>query len=166
MMPAPFPAAIGTLIPSPGACLDDLLASRFLPKRWVERIWSARELPPPLRRCTRDLPAGTEWRAYGEDSRIFFAIARLHADDSSDASSTAIDAYFLDENAAVYAAGVWDYDRNRGWCLDAVMRPSYDSDHGWWLGELTGRGHAIGPAAAAEPAAAIEFQRRRRKLRG
>jgi hypothetical protein len=118
---------------SPGACLDDLLASRFLPKRWTERIWSARELPPRLRRCTSDLKPGTEWRAYGEEGRIFFA---------ADAPSTAIDACFLDESGSVYAAGVWDHDHRTGWCLDAVMEPSYDSEHGWWLGELMGRGGA------------------------
>jgi hypothetical protein len=165
MMPAPMNATPRSHAPSPGACLDDLLASRFLPKRWIERIWSARELPPRLRRCTRDLKPGTEWRAYGEEGRIFFAIARMHAAGPDAGSSTAIDAYFLDENAAVYAAGVWDHDEKTGWCLDAVIEPSYDSDRGWWLGELTGPELGIGPAADAGPAAAaVEF--RPRKLRG
>jgi hypothetical protein len=153
--------------PSPGACLDELLTSRFLPKGWIERIWSARELPPRLERCTRNLLPGTEWRAYGEDSRIFFAIARMHAAGANEASSTAIDACFLDESAAVYAAGVWVYDRKAGWYLDAVMETSYDSERGWWLAGLMlppGDANAFGGNPDSEPAAAVQV--RRRKLRG
>lgn len=133
-LPAPIAARTSAKSPSPGACLDDLLASRFLPMRGTQRIGSARELPPRLRRYTRDLKPGMEWRAYGDEDQVFFAIARMHAAGRNQTS--AIDAYFLDENANVYAAGVWDHDRKSGWCLDAVLQPSYDGEHGWWLGEL------------------------------
>jgi hypothetical protein len=71
---------------SPGTCLDDLLVSRFVPKRWMRRIWSARELPPRLKRCTLALKPGSEWCAYGDEDRIFFAIARMHAP-ASDAAA-------------------------------------------------------------------------------
>lgn len=157
----PVPTRVTRDYSSPGACLDDLLASRFLPKRFLERIWSAHELPPRLRRCTEDLRPGTEWRAYGEGP-IFFAMARMHAPTASEASSTAIDACFLDEHAAVYAAGVWDYDARTGWCLDAVMEPSYHPHHGWWLGELMVSGHErpVVARAHAAPPERVELQQR------
>ncbi len=59
--------------PSPGACLDDLLASRFLPKQWTARIWTESALPGRLQHCARNLPPDSEWRAYGDEDRIFFA---------------------------------------------------------------------------------------------
>jgi len=131
---------------TPGACLDDLLISRFLPKRWMGRIWSAGDLPPRLRHCTLALKAGSEWRAYGGEDQIFFAIARMHAADRNDAARAAIDAYFLDEKAVAYAAGVWSYDRQSGWWLDGCVTPSYDCDHGWWLGAVLDAPTPIDPA--------------------
>jgi hypothetical protein len=121
---------------SPGACLDDLLVSRFLPKRWMAPIWSARELPPRLRLCTLALKPGVEWRAYGDEDQIFFAIARLHEDDAGESPAIAIDAYFLDDNGVAYAAGVWNHDARTGWWLDACLAPTYDCEHGWWLGAV------------------------------
>jgi hypothetical protein len=129
-------AAAHELLPGPGACLDDLLVSRFLPKRRMGRIGSASDLPDRLRRCAHALRLGSEWRAYGDEDQVFFAIARMHEPAASEAPATAIDAYFLDESAAVYAAGVWSFDHRTGWCLDAVMEPSYDCEHGWWLGAV------------------------------
>ena len=100
---------------SMGARLEDLLASRFLPRSWVSRIWSACELPDRLEHCARNLAPNSEWRAYGNDDHLFFAIARAHARDSQHDSSSAIDVYFLDGNAEVYCAAVWDYDCQHGW---------------------------------------------------
>jgi hypothetical protein len=155
MMPA---ATIGRNS-SPGACLDDLLVSRFLPKRFMGRIWSARELPKRLKRCTLALKPGSEWRAYGDEDQIFFAIARMHAADADEAPGTAIDAYFLDENAVAYAAGVWSYDRKVGWWLDACVQPSYDCDHGWWLGAVLAP-HTPDDLAPLEAVGARETRRR------
>jgi hypothetical protein len=100
---------------STGARLDDLLASRFLPRSWVSRIWSARELPDRLEHCARNLAPNSEWRAYGDDDHVFFAIARAHARESQHDTTSAIEVYFLDGNAVVFAAAVWDYDRQQGW---------------------------------------------------
>jgi hypothetical protein len=122
--------------PSAGACLDDLLASRFLPRRWASRIWTANELPVRLARCARSLAPGSEWRAYGDDGHVLFAIARTHKADPPRDSEAAIDVFFLDDHAAVYSAGVWQYDHRHGWCLDALLDLSYDCEHGWWLDAL------------------------------
>jgi hypothetical protein len=127
---------------SPGACLDDLLASRFLPARRAVRILRA-QLPTRLQDCVRNLASDSEWRAYGDADRIFFAIAHVHVGKSKPQSATALDVYFLDENAAVYCAGVWEHDRNHGWWLDAVLDLSYDCDRGWWFDKLTDPGASI-----------------------
>jgi hypothetical protein len=149
-------AAAHELLPGPGACLDDLLVSRFLPKRWMGRIGSAYDLPDRLQRCAHTLRSGSEWRAYGDEDQIFFAIARMHEPDAGEVPATAIDAYFLDESGAVYAAGVWSFDRRTGWCLDAVMKPSYDCDHGWWLGAvLRPRAPNVYPTILSIPRAVI-----------
>jgi hypothetical protein len=108
-------AAAAPVTTSTGARLDDLLASRFLPRSWVSRIWSARDLPDRLEHCARNLASNSEWRAYGNDDHLFFAIARAHVKDSQHDSSSAIDVYFLDGNAEVYCAAVWEYDCHHGW---------------------------------------------------
>jgi len=141
--------------PSPGDCLDDLLASRFLPRRAVPRIWSAGQLPVRLKRCAGNLLPGAEWRAYGDHEQMFFAIARNHSEDPVDASATAIDAYFLDANAVVYAAGIWQHTRQNGWWLDALMDLTYDCEHGWWPEAVmrrtsTKEGHAALTAGRGE----------------
>jgi hypothetical protein len=129
--------------PGAGACLDDLLASRFLPRRRVSRICTASRLPARLARCTRTLVSNSEWRAYRYDERILFAIARPHASDQSDDPMPAIDVYFLDDRASVYSAGVWDYDSRHGWWLDAVLDLSYDCEHGWWVDALVDSGSNV-----------------------
>ncbi len=116
-----------------GACLDDLLGSRFLPKRWVGRVWSVSDLPRQLQYCANLLLPDTEWRAYSDDDQLLFAVARPHIDDMEDAPGTAIEVYFLDASAAVYAAGVWQHNLKNGWWLDSLLDLSYDCDHGWWL---------------------------------
>jgi hypothetical protein len=139
--------------PSPGACLDDLLATRFLPRRWASRIWSARELPVPLENCVMHLAKDSEWRAYGEGGHIFFAVARAHSaahgssayGAAAQSGDVAIDVYFLDDHAAVYSAGVWQYDPHQGWWLDAVIDASYDCESGWSAAGLREPSHAIEP---------------------
>ncbi len=119
-----------------GATLDELLASRFLPRRWTERIWSAYELPEKLQDCVRRLAPNLIWRAYRDEDRTFFAIARVHGEEAEDESTREVDLFLLDEQAAVFSAGVWAHDLEHGWWLDAVLPLSFDSEHGWWLDTL------------------------------
>jgi hypothetical protein len=144
-----------TASPSPdsasaGARLDDLLASRFLPRGWATRIWSACDLPRRLEHCARSLSSNTEWRAYGAEDHIFFAIAREHLSAPHAEPSAAIDVYFLDDKAAVYSAGVWEHDLKHGWWLDSVLDLSYDCEHGWWLEGLMDAKTSLHPAAVAQ----------------
>jgi len=151
-----MPVHVSALPRSPGASLDDLLASRFLPKQWVGRIWGASELPERLEGCVRDLVPDAEWRAYGDEGRIFFAIARRHAAVTRASSAAAIDVYFLDSNAAVYSAAVWEYDCKHGWWLDSILDVSYDCDHGWWSDVLIDRQTPTDPRATAPPSRPLE----------
>jgi hypothetical protein len=122
--------------PAPGAVLEDLLASRFLSRRWARRVGSYRDLPPCLERCARGLAVDLEWRAYLDDDRLLFAVARLNCAPRRRDPETALDVYFMDENASIYSAGVWEYDALHGWWLDAVLDLSYDCERGWWLDGL------------------------------
>jgi hypothetical protein len=149
--------------PSLGACLDDLLASRFLPQCWAGRIIAASQLPDRLQACTQNLAPGSEWRAHGDADQIFFAIARVHAAKPKAQPATALDVYFLDENAAVYCAGVWEHDRRHGWWLDAVLDLSYDCDRGWWFDNLTDPGASIDRRTSGDRR--IEPDRRGRRER-
>jgi hypothetical protein len=121
---------------SPGAVLDDLLGSRFLSKRCARRVGSFRDLPPCLERCARGLACDLEWRAYLSDDRLLFAVARLTYAPRRRDPATALDVYFMDENASIYSAAVWEYDPLHGWWLDAVLDVSYDCERGWWLDGL------------------------------
>jgi hypothetical protein len=122
-----------TCRPSVGSALEDLLATRFLPKRWARRVWSAADLPPRLERCVAGLVHGCEWRAYGDEDEVFFAIARQRAGDLHCSTSVSLEVFLLDAEAAVYAAGVWQHDPKHGWWLDALIELSYDFEHGWWF---------------------------------
>lgn len=119
-----------------GAHLDELLASRFLPQHWARRIRRAQDLPARLQHRVARLAPDSEWRAYSDGVRIFFAIARLHAPDVARASGMALDVYFLDRDGVVYSAAVWVNDSKQGWWLDAVLDASYDCEQGWWFEAL------------------------------
>jgi hypothetical protein len=146
-------------VASPGTCLDHLLASRFLPSRWSSPIESSSELPAPLERCARNLRADAEWRAYSDEDRILFAIARTHSLDTPADSMPAIDVYFLDDGAAVYSAGVWEYDSKHGWWLDAVLDLSYDYQEGGCLDFLGDARARIDPPPPARSVRAVALGR-------
>ncbi len=118
-------AAAISIVPSTGACLDDLLAARVLPRAWVPRTWSACALPSRLTSCARDLAPDLAWRAYGDPGRPLFVIARAHAPEPGRQRRRALDIYFLDGRAVVHCAGVWAFDDRHGW-----RRADTDDDRG------------------------------------
>jgi hypothetical protein len=101
--------------PSAGACLDELLAARVLPRSWAARDWAACKLPSRLERCGRDLAPDLAWRPYGNADRPLFVIARSHPLKAGLWRERALDVYFLDGHAVVHCAGVWIFDESRGW---------------------------------------------------
>jgi hypothetical protein len=145
--------------PSTGVLLDELLVSRFLPRRWAYRVWTAAQLPSRLLHCVRNLGSNAVWRAYGDQEQLFFAVARAPIGEPHSRSSAAIEVYFLDGNAAVYSAGVWEHDSKHGWWLDSVPELSYDCEHGWWLDALIDRPASTDSVAPAHPAAVVALRR-------
>lgn len=142
-------------IQSLGSKLDELLASRFLPRRWADRIWSAGSLPESLQHVVRNLAPRAEWRAYQYEDRIFFAVGREHRDASDPAGMASLDLFLMDSNAAIYSAGVWAHDRESGWWLDSVLDATFDSERGWWFDGITNplayAGGVVAPQLLALP---------------
>jgi hypothetical protein len=129
------------------ARLDDLLTSRFTLQSRQARITRTAELPASLESCARNLAPDCEWRAHTTGDEVFFAIARSRPCRPVGASAATLDVYFLDVAARVYSAGVWEHEAQRGWWLDSVLVPSYDTEHGWWLADVV-RADRTWPAAA------------------
>jgi hypothetical protein len=121
-----------TTRPTLGGCFEALLSARFLPRRWSGRIWSPEGLPSPLQRCVRNLKPDWEWRAYGDEEELLFSVARFRNHKIA-ASMPALEVLFFDSDAAVYCAGIWEFDEVHGWWLDSLLDLSYDCQRGWWL---------------------------------
>jgi hypothetical protein len=141
-----------------GEHLDDLLASRFLPKRWAARLQDAADLPARLERCVGMLRPDCEWRAYGTGDDIVFAVARERYGGLQSRAAASLEVYFLDREAAVYSAGVWEHDGTHGWWLDSIVERSYDEEHGWWLGAVIGQ-RALAVHAEARPRCPVALLR-------
>ena len=103
-----------------GSRLDHLLASRFLPEHWTDRLWSSGQLPDCLRWCVNRLATDADWRAYHWGGSILFAVARSHPQAAAAADSASLDVAILDGNGALRSTAVWNYDRHSGW-LPAAM---------------------------------------------
>ena len=103
-----------------GTQLDHLLIACWRPAHWATRIWRPSELPLHLERSVRTLPPNVEWRAYTDDSQTYCAIGRAASGMSYEPPATALEVFFLDGGASVYAAGVWEFGCERGWTVYAV----------------------------------------------
>jgi hypothetical protein len=57
------------------AQLDALLYARWLPGRWVQRVWMLSDLPPCLEQRARSISSDAIWRAYTDGVRLWFAVA-------------------------------------------------------------------------------------------
>jgi hypothetical protein len=137
-----------------GARLDDLLSSRFALQSLHDRVAHPEDLPPRLQYCITSLISACAWRAFRAGEAVFCAIARAPSGDNS-ASTADLEAYFLDNDACVYSAGVWTYDSIHGWWLNSVLNPCYDCEHGWWLGPLMIQRTAPG---STESSALLQFR--------
>jgi hypothetical protein len=120
-----------------GARLDSLLATRFAAQQAGRRIAAPADLPLRLEHLVHGLAPTCVWRAYRAAERTFFAVARPPAAAQQPQGGGALEAYFLDDDARVYSAAVWEYDPKHGWWLDSVLSLAYDCEHGWWLSALT-----------------------------
>ncbi|MDB6106417.1 MAG: hypothetical protein JWO52_6416 [Gammaproteobacteria bacterium] len=105
-----------------GAQLEHLLASRWPSATRAVPITSPGELPVRVERCVRGLAGGTAWRAYANSAQLFFAIARFGCLPAR-IRAVGLEVYFLDRDARIQSAGLWEYDRNEGWRLHSMPEP-------------------------------------------
>ncbi len=133
-----------------GARFDGLLSARFALQSKKNRVTVPSRLPPRLERCVARLSPGCEWRAYRYAQGIFFAIARASISGERSQAEAGIEVYFLDADASVFSAVLWEYDAERGWWLDAVLDLDYHCDHGWWLTALTTPERRLDARSAAD----------------
>lgn len=119
-----------------GMRLDDLLDSRFALQSAQGRVLRSARLPLRLERCVNRLAPTCVWRAFQGAATMFCAIARTSFEGRQSGGAEPLEVYFLDSDAAVYSAAVWEHDSVRGWWLDSLLDLSYDSENGWWLGPL------------------------------
>jgi hypothetical protein len=105
---------------TPGSQLDNLLAARFFPECWADRVWSAGQLPACLRWRVDRLPADADWRAYQCRGHILFAVARSYPQTADAGGSASLDVAVLDGDGTLHSSAVWNYERHTGWKLGEV----------------------------------------------
>jgi hypothetical protein len=105
-----------------GAQLEDLLASCWPSATRGAPITSPGELPVRVEHCVRSLAGGTAWRAYADSARFFCAIARFGCLPARN-RAVGLEVYFLDRDARILSAGLWEYDRNERWRLHSMPEP-------------------------------------------
>lgn len=106
---------------SQGSELDKLLAARWLPSTWAQRICKPADLPVCLEQYVQALPADLVWRAYTDGVRLWFAVARAAKPMTKDLGGTALDVYFFTGDGQLSSGGRWKHDTETGWRLCAGL---------------------------------------------
>jgi hypothetical protein len=88
------------------AQLDALLYARWLPGRWVQRVWMLSDLPPCLEQRARSISSDAIWRAYTDGVRLWFAVAAA-AVSSYGRSAVAMEVLFFENDGALCSGGLW-----------------------------------------------------------
>jgi hypothetical protein len=108
------------------AQLDALLYARWLPGRWVQRIWLLSDLPPCLEQRARSVLSDAIWRAYTDGARIWFAVAAA-AVSSYGQSAIAMEVLFFENDGAFCSGGLWRSHPNGDWQLEKLVDRSAES---------------------------------------
>ncbi len=85
-------------------------------------ITSTADLPVRVERCIKSLAGGTAWRAYMDSNQLFCAIARFGCL-TGRVGAIGLEVYFLDRDARIQSAGLWEYGHNEGWRLHSMPEP-------------------------------------------
>jgi hypothetical protein len=111
-----------SLVPSASlhAQLDALLYARWLPGRWVQRVWMLSDLPPCLEQRARSISSDTIWRAYTDGVRLWFAVAAA-AVSSYGRSAVAMEVLFFENDGAFCSGGLWRRHPNGDWRLERLV---------------------------------------------
>ena len=111
----------------PGAALhaqlDALLYARWLPGRWVQRVWMLSDLPPCLEQRARSISSDAIWRAYTDGARLWFALAAATAS-SYGQSAIAMEVLFFENDGALCSGGIWRCQSNGDWHLERLVNRS------------------------------------------
>jgi hypothetical protein len=123
---APDPSGSQDLQPSsvPSAALhaqlDALLYARWLPGRWVQRVWMLSDLPPCLEQRARSISSDAIWRAYTDGARLWFAVAAA-AVSSYGRSAVAMEVLFFENDGSLCSGGIWRCHPNGDWRLERLV---------------------------------------------
>jgi hypothetical protein len=102
------------------AQLDALLYARWLPGRWVQRVWMLSDLPPCLEQRARSISSDAIWRAYTDGVRLWFAVAAA-AVSTYGRSAVALEVLFFENNGALCSGGLWRCHPNGDWALERLV---------------------------------------------
>jgi hypothetical protein len=105
------------------AQLDGLLYARWLPGRWVQRVWMLSDLPPCLEQRARSISSDAIWRAYTDGARLWFAVAAA-AVSSYGRSAIAMEVLFFENDGALCSGGIWRCHPNGDWRLERLVNRS------------------------------------------
>jgi hypothetical protein len=102
------------------AQLDALLYARWLPGRWVRRVWTLSDLPPCLEQRARAISSAAIWRAYTDGTRLWFAVAAA-AVSSYAGSAIAMKVLFFENDGSLCSGGLWRCLPNGDWRLERLV---------------------------------------------
>jgi len=120
LLPSSVPSA------SLHAQLDSLLYARWLPGRWVQRVWMLSDLPPRLEQRARSISSDAIWRAYTDGARLWFAVAAA-AVSTYGQSAVAMEVLFFENDGALCSGGLWRCHPNGDWGLERLVDMSTGS---------------------------------------
>jgi hypothetical protein len=106
--------------------LDALLHARWLPGRWVQRVWMLSDLPPCLEQRARSIASHAIWRAYTDGARLWFAVAAA-AVSTYGRSAIALEVLFFENDGALCSGGLWRCHPNGEWRLERLMGMSSEA---------------------------------------
>jgi hypothetical protein len=99
------------------AQLDALLYARWLPGRWVQRVWMLSDLPLRLEQRALSISSDSIWRAYTDGARLWFAVAAA-AVSTYGRSAVALEVLFFEDDGALCSGGLWRCHPNGDWGLE------------------------------------------------
>lgn len=104
-----------------GLALEQIISTQCLPPRCVRRIDCASDLPTRLQHLLCIVGAKPIWRAFTDGAQWWFGLAFERAAPLGE-PGLEFDAFFLCQNALLWAGGRWACTRN----AELVLREIYD----------------------------------------
>jgi hypothetical protein len=106
--------------------LDALLYARWLPGRWVQRVWMLSDLPPCLEQRARSISSDAIWSAYTDGALLWFAVATA-AVSTYGRSAVALEVLFFETDGALCSGGLWRCHPNGDWRVERLVGVSAET---------------------------------------